>query len=143
MNVTAILKDKGSSVATCRPDVSLAAVSQMLADKKIGAVVVIGERGDVAGIASERDVIRAIARHGEVCLTEAVERHMTRDVVKCSRADTIEQLMSLMTQRRIRHLPVVEDGALVGIVSIGDVVKLHIAEVELEASALRDYIVHS
>ena len=141
MTVAARLKGKGRSVHTVRPDARLEVVAHTLAAKKIGAVVVSGGGGRIDGIISERDIIRAIAERGAACLTEPVANTMTRTVETCETHDTLEELMSKMTVGRFRHLPVIEDGTLVGIVSIGDIVKHHIAEVELEASALRGYIV--
>jgi CBS domain-containing protein len=140
MNVAAILKAKGRAVATTKPDTPLQAVIEKLAAKRIGALVIVGASGTVAGIISERDIIRALAEHGASCLDRPVSDFMTREVVICSEADTLDELMATMTAGRFRHIPVVEDGALVGIVSIGDVVKHHIAEVEMEASALRTYL---
>jgi CBS domain-containing protein len=114
-----------------------------LAAKRIGAIVIVGARGEVSGIISERDIIRALSTGGATCLKEPVAQTMTRQVVTCQETDTLDELMAMMTARRFRHLPVVTDGALVGIVSIGDVVKHHVAEVEMEATAMRDYITHS
>lgn len=141
MNVAAILKGKGRAVATTRPDASMQSVIEKLSAKKIGAIVVVGGNGAVAGIISERDMIRAIAEQGPECLSLPVSDFMTRQVVSCGEGDTLDQLMATMTAQRFRHMPVIEDDALVGIVSIGDVVKHHIAEVEMEASALRTYLV--
>jgi CBS domain-containing protein len=141
MNVSAILKEKGRSVATARPEATMQEIVQRLATKKIGAVVVVGAHGRVDGILSERDVIRALARDGAASLDQPVSAYMTVDVITCAEADTLDQLMSTMTAGRFRHVPVVEDGSLVGIISIGDVVKHHIAEVEMEASALKTYLV--
>jgi CBS domain-containing protein len=143
MNVAAILKQKGRAVSTVSPTVSLLEAAQRLSTKRIGAVVVVGSRGEVAGIVSERDIIRALATEGAECLERPVSEMMTRQVVTCQEADTLDELMAMMTARRFRHLPVITDGALVGIVSIGDVVKHHVAEVEMEATAMRDYITHS
>lgn len=140
MNVAAILKGKGRAVATARPETSLQTIIEKLTAKRIGAIIIVGANGTVAGIISERDIIRAIAERGAGCLERPVSEFMTRQVVICSEADTLDQLMATMTAGRFRHIPVVEDGALVGIVSIGDVVKHHIAEVEMEASALRTYL---
>lgn len=140
MNVAAILKGKGSMVVTTRPDASLEEVARKLADMKIGAIVVMGDDGSVAGIVSERDIIRSIANRGSACLHEPVSGCMTRAVQTCDAADTLDELMAKMTAGRFRHLPVVDANKLTGIVSIGDVVKHHIAEVEMEASALRGYI---
>ncbi len=140
MNVATILKAKGRSVTTVRPDQSLQDVANKLAARKIGAVVVVGENGIVDGIISERDVIRAVAERGTSALELHVARVMTRDVVTCSETSLVDELMEMMTAGRFRHLPVVEDGALVGIVSIGDIVKNHIATVEMEVSAMRSYL---
>jgi CBS domain-containing protein len=143
MNVAAILKQKGRAVTTAQPTVTLLEVANKLAAKRIGAIVVVGARGEVAGILSERDIIRALAEAGPECLSRPVKETMTRQVVSCQETDTLEELMAMMTARRFRHLPVVTDGSLVGIISIGDVVKHHIAEVEMEATAMREYITHS
>ncbi len=143
MNVAAILKLKGRSVATAPATTPLGEVIKTLATKKIGAVVITGHRGEIAGIVSERDVIRVIAAEGAGVLDKTAAHVMTRDVVTCREDHTLDELMGVMTTKRFRHLPIVEDGKLVGIVSIGDVVKHHIAEVEMEATAMRDYIAHT
>ncbi len=140
MNVASILKLKGRAVTTARPDSSLQTVAEKLGAKKIGAVVVVGDNGTVAGIISERDIIRAIGDRGARALAEPVSEVMTRHVVSCTETSELDELMEMMTKGRFRHLPVIEDGALVGIVSIGDVVKYHIAEVEMEVSAMRNYL---
>jgi len=140
MNVAAILKAKGGAVSTARPDTPLLEISRKLASKKIGAIVIVGEGGRVAGIISERDIIRAVAQHGAPALSLPVSEVMTRQVVTASLGSTLDELMSTMTSGRFRHLPVVETESLVGIVSIGDVVKHHIAEVEMEVSAMRGYL---
>ena len=143
MNVASILRQKGRAVTTVDPSTTLLEVANKLAAKKIGAIVVVGARGEVAGIVSERDIIRSLAASGTASMTRPVEETMTKQVVTCQETDTLDELMAMMTARRFRHLPVVTDGALVGIVSIGDVVKHHVAEVEMEATAMRDYITHS
>jgi CBS domain-containing protein len=143
MMVANILKDKGSSVATARPDTTVAEVAAKLAAKKIGAVVIVGADGQVSGILSERDIIRAIAQRGAAALNQQATDIMTHQVTTCTSADTLDHLMVTMTSGRFRHVPVVENDALVGIISIGDVVKRHIAEVETEAAALRNYVVSS
>lgn len=140
MTVAAILKQKGTAVVTATADTTMRDVVSLLAEKRIGAVVVSGGRGDVSGIISERDVIRLLAREGAAGLERTAGEVMTKSVVTCARSDTIDELMARMTARRFRHLPVLEGGRLTGIVSIGDVVKQRIAEVELEANAMRDYI---
>jgi CBS domain-containing protein len=143
MNVAAILKYKGRAVTTAGPHTTLLEIADRLSAKRIGAIVVVGARGEVAGIVSERDIIRALAEQGAACLTGPVSDIMTKHVVTCQETDTLDELMAMMTARRFRHLPVVTDGALVGIISIGDVVKHHVAEVEMEATAMREYITHS
>jgi CBS domain-containing protein len=143
MNVAAILRQKGRAVTTAGPSMTLLDVANRLAAKRIGAIVVVGARGEVAGIVSERDIIRALSQQGPACLSQPVSETMTKQVVTCQETETLDELMAMMTARRFRHLPVVTDGALVGIISIGDVVKHHVAEVEMEAIAMREYITHS
>lgn len=140
MNVAAILKAKGRAVSTAKPDMTVKDIAVKLATKKIGAIVIVGSSGRVEGIISERDIIRAIADAGELALRAPVADFMTRTVVSCQETTTLEELMGVMTKGRFRHLPVIEDEALVGIISIGDVVKHHIAEVEMEVSAMRGYL---
>jgi CBS domain-containing protein len=135
-----ILKSKARGVMTARPDDSIHEIALRLASRKIGAIVIVGEQGKVAGIISERDIIRLIAEHGANALTMRASEGMTREVISCSGANTLEEIMEMMTNGRFRHIPVIEDGALVGIISIGDVVKHHTAEVELEVSAMRGYL---
>jgi CBS domain-containing protein len=139
MNISQILKTKGRAVATARPDSTLSEIIIKLAQKKIGAIVIVGDNGEVVGILSERDVIRRLAERGESALNEVVSQSMTSAVVSCQETSTLDEMMEVMTQGRFRHVPVIEDGALVGIVSIGDIVKHHIAEVEMEVTAMRDY----
>lgn len=140
MNVATLLKNNGSSVCTGRPTQTLLEISQLLSERRIGAVVIVGDRGAVVGIASERDVVRILALHGAGALDQKAETFMTRNIVTCDKTATVDQLMAMMTRGRFRHVPVVEDDALVGIVSIGDIVKSHIAEVEMEVSAMRGYL---
>lgn len=140
MNVATILKEKGRAVSTAPPDATLLDVAAKLSAKRIGSIVIVGDSGQVAGIVSERDIIRAIAARGTAALGCPVAEIMTRDIVSCRESTTVDELMSTMTQGRFRHLPVIEDGRLAGIVSIGDVVKNHIAEVEMEVSAMRGYL---
>jgi CBS domain-containing protein len=143
MNVAAILRQKGRAVTTASPTTTLLEVANKLAAKRIGAIVIVGARGKVDGIISERDIIRCLSTHGPDCLTRPVSESMTRYVISCEEDDTLDQLMARMTERRFRHLPVITNGALVGIISIGDVVKHHMAEVTMEATAMREYITHS
>jgi CBS domain-containing protein len=125
---------------TARIDASLLEIAKLLEHHGIGCVVVEGEEGKVAGIVSERDLVRAIGRSGTKVLKEPVSDYMTKAVVTGRESDTIERLMAEMTTHRFRHLPIVERGRLVGLVSIGDVVKMRIAEAEMEAAAMREYI---
>ena len=140
MNIGQILKTKALGVATARPEDSIEDIATRLARRKIGAVIIVGESGKVAGIISERDIIRLIADHGAKALGMHASEGMTREVVSCTKTSTLEEIMEAMTNGRFRHLPVIEDGALVGIISIGDVVKHHTAEVELEVTAMRGYL---
>lgn len=140
MNVETILRDKGDWVATIRADATIAAAVEMLNRERIGALVVSDDGAEVAGVLSERDIVRGLGLHGEDLLSRPVTQIMTRDVITCQPADTVGELMSEMTNRRIRHLPVVANGRLRGIVSIGDVVKNRLDEVEFEASSLRSFI---
>jgi CBS domain-containing protein len=139
MNVNSILSSKGASVATIEPTATLAAATAILAEKRIGALVVTGAEGRVVGILSERDVVRAIAK-GESAMRAPLSEVMTRKVVTCRPNDSVTTIMEQMTAGKFRHLPVVEDGKLAGIVSIGDVVKYRLSEMEQEQNALRDYI---
>ena len=140
MNVAAILKQKGREVFTTTPDTTLLDIATLLGTRRIGCIVVTGIDGKVIGIVSERDIVREIARAGAKILKEPVASCMTKSVVSCREADTIDKLMAEMTAHRFRHMPVVERGRLVGLVSIGDVVKMRIAEAEMEAAAMREYI---
>ena len=140
MTVKAILSRKGNDVLTIDPNVTLAAAIKLLADRKIGAVVITGADRQVIGILSERDIVRAFAASGPAALDEQVGQVMTRKVMTCDEAETISSLMERMTQGKFRHLPVVEHGRLAGIVSIGDVVKYRLEEMEKESSAMREYI---
>lgn len=140
MYVHAILKHKGQDVVSAGPTDDVVETARLLNRHRIGAVVVRDADGHVAGILSERDIVRGIAESGAACLGLKVADLMTREVVSCRPDDSIDDIMALMTERRIRHLPVMEDGRLVGVISIGDVVKRRIAEIESEASSLREYI---
>jgi CBS domain-containing protein len=134
------LVGKRGNVITIEPTANLTAAIKLLAERRIGAVVILGADHRIVGILSERDIVRALAEHGPTALHEPVGQVMTRDVKTCSEADTIESLMGSMTTGKFRHMPVVERGQLIGIVSIGDVVKNRVEEIEHEAAALRDYI---
>jgi CBS domain-containing protein len=140
MNVEAILRAKGRSVATIRPDATVAAAVRELKTRGIGALLVSEDGKQLVGILSERDIVHALAEQGAGLLTTTVDRLMTRKVITCLPEDTVSDLMGRMTQHRFRHLPVVKDGVLLGIVSIGDLVKNRIEEVEFEADSLRSFI---
>ena len=140
MNVETILRGKGQTVATIRPDETVAAVVERLVSQNIGALVVSANGATVDGIISERDIVHGLADRGAGLMSLKVADVMTRNVITCDLADTVDQLMAEMTNRRIRHFPVVEDGRLCGIVSIGDVVKSRLDEVEYEARSLRSFI---
>ena len=141
MQVRHILRGKGRDIVTIASDASLADAARLLADKKIGALVVKGAAGALAGIISERDLVRAIAVRGAAALDDSVAGHMTRDIQTCVECDTVEMVMETMTRGRFRHVPVLDEGdRLCGMVSIGDVVKTRIDETVREAAALRDYI---
>jgi len=140
MNVNTILNLKGPDVITVSPEATVLEVTQQLAKHRIGSIVITKSDDTVAGIVSERDVVRAIAHLGPDTLNGPVSAIMTEDVITCSRRDTVDALMNVMTTQRFRHLPVVDEGSLIGIISIGDVVQQRIAEAELEASAMREYI---
>ena len=140
MNVENILRTKGSGVATIRPDETVGAAVKELIARNIGALVVSENGESVDGIISERDIVHGLADHGVALLSLNVAEMMTRQVVTCELSDSVDQLMAEMTNRRIRHFPVVEDGRLRGIVSIGDLVKNRLDEVEYEARSLRSFI---
>jgi CBS domain-containing protein len=140
MTVRAILSGKRAGVITIEPTANLEAVVKILADNRIGAVIVTGPDQRVAGILSERDIVRALAERGPSVLAEPVGHVMTRKVVTCSEGDTVGAIMGRMTEGKFRHVPVLDRGRLVGVVSIGDVVKYRLGQMEQESSALREYI---
>ena len=140
MTVARILATKGRLVATAQPHRTLSEVAKMLSDKGIGAIVVTSVNAEVLGIISERDIVRAIAQQGAAALDHAISRYMTAKVVTTHEKATIDSLMETMTTRRSRHVPVIENDCLVGLVSIGDVVKHYVSEIETEQQALKDYI---
>ncbi len=141
MNVQSIIGSKGTDVATIGQTANLHDAIRLLDERRIGALVVSGNGRAIEGIISERDVVRAAASGGSAALDRSVGSVMSTDVVTCATGDGVDRLMSLMTERRIRHLPVVDDnGHLAGIVSIGDVVKARLNELEDENRALADYI---
>lgn len=140
MTVKAILSAKGGKVVTIEPNTDVAAAARLLAEHRIGAVVVTGADHRVVGIVSERDIVRVLAERGAAALSLPLTEVMTRKVATGSASDTISSIMERMTAGKFRHLPVVEQGRLIGIISIGDVVKLRLHEMEREQDALREYI---
>jgi CBS domain-containing protein len=140
MTVKAILSRKGGDVVTIAPTANLTAAVQLLAARRIGAIIVTGPDNRVAGILSERDIVRTLSERGPAALDENVGAVMTRKVTTCTEADTIAFIMERMTEGKFRHLPVVDQGRLVGVISIGDVVKYRMEEVVHDADALREYI---
>jgi len=139
MNVGRILDQKGSDVIAQEVGCTVLEVAKILGERRIGAVPVT-KKGKLVGIISERDVMRGLAIRGGGVLADDISTLMTKSVFTCSRDDTVQRLMTMMTERRIRHVPVIEDGALVGMISIGDVVKERMQETEQEAAALKEYI---
>lgn len=141
VHVQNILKLKGSAVATIEPTADLAQAAASLRDHGVGALVVSSDERTIEGIISERDVVRALAAHGSGALGRDVSSAMSTQVTTCHAHDTTDHLMAMMTERRIRHLPVVDDDShLAGIISIGDVVKARVGQLEIENDQLHDYI---
>ena len=140
MYVQTILGTKGSKVVTTRPGETIEATSRLLTANKIGAVIVTDESDKVVGVISERDIVAAMAAHGARVAGMRVEELMTRDVVTCRTSDTVAEIMAVMTARRIRHLPVIDGDKLLGVVSIGDVVKHRLDEAVLEVDSMRQYV---
>ena len=140
MTVRTILSRKGSDVFTIAPTASLSEAIKLLGERRIGAAVVTGADNRVAGILSERDIVRVIGERGAAALDDNVGAVMTRKVITCTEVDTIAFIMERMTAGKFRHLPVVDQGRLVGVISIGDVVKFRVEEIERETNALREYI---
>lgn len=140
MNLGQLLDKKGRGTVTIGANETLAMVFAVLAERKIGALVVCDRDERVVGIISERDLVRAVARDGERVLAWPVEAAMTSEVITCTEDDTVDRVMEKMTAGRFRHMPVVDDGKLKGVISIGDVVKNRIEEVEREAADIRAYI---
>ena len=139
MTVRAILDTKGHHIQSVEPDAKLSAAIKVLAERKIGAVLVMN-KDRVEGILSERDIVRVLGERGAAVLDEPVSEVMTRKVISCRQSDTVSAIMEMMTLGKFRHLPVVEDSTVVGLISIGDIVKWRVKEFETEQEALRDYI---
>ena len=140
MTVLSILNEKGTDVCTVQAGQKVSDIAQTLRQRKIGAVVVVGPSGDVIGVISERDLVRAVAEGGAGALDHPARDYMTTEVATCVRSDPVDHVMEKMTAGRFRHMPVVENGKLCGIISIGDVVKRRIEDTEREARDLREYI---
>jgi CBS domain-containing protein len=140
MTVSIILAGKGRDVVSIEPNATLASAVALLAEKRIGAALILGAAGRVVGILSERDIVRALAERGAAALDQPVSQTMTRKVSTCTQNETISSIMERMTEGKFRHMPVVEQGQLVGIVSIGDVVKHRLQEMERDTAAMHDYI---
>ena len=141
MRITDILGEKGVEVHTALPWVSVSDAARRLTDAEVGALVVCDAEKKIRGIISERDIVRAVARRGAAALEEQVEAVMTHDVHTCAPQETVARAMALMTRFRYRHLPVVDGGRLVGMISIGDLVKHRVREMELETGVLRDRVI--
>jgi CBS domain-containing protein len=140
MTVSTILADKGRDVVTIDPGTNLADAAQLLTEKRIGAALILGADHRVVGIISERDIVRALAERGAAALAEPVSQTMTRQVETCHEREPISSIMERMTDGKFRHVPVVDQGRLVGIVSIGDVVKHRVQQIERESAEMREYI---
>lgn len=140
MNMDSILKAKGGEIISVRPNDTIEDTARLLAKRRIGAVLVCDDKEALVGILSERDIVRGMAHEGAAVLGRRVSSLMTKNVVVCSPKQTVDSVMDLMTERRIRHLPVVHRDKILGVISIGDVVKEKIAEAEHEAEHLREYI---
>ena len=140
MLVKQIFKLKDDRIITVKPGDTVATAAEILKRENIGALMVSGPNGELAGILSERDIVRAMPEHGPDLFALTVEQLMTRDVITCSSEDRVHDLMKKMTAGRFRHMPVVDGGNLAGIISIGDLVKSRLEELETETSQLRDYI---
>jgi CBS domain-containing protein len=139
MTVRAILDTKGHNIQSVEPQAKLSAAIKILGERKIGAVLVI-DAGRIEGILSERDIVRVLGDRGAAVLDEPVSAVMTRKVVSCKESDTVAAIMEMMTVGKFRHLPVLEGERVVGLISIGDIVKWRVREYEMEQEALREYI---
>ena len=140
MTVSSILSVKGRDIFTIEPGATLTAAAKLLAEKRIGALLILGPDHRITGILSERDIVRAIAERGAAALNDFVSTAMTREVVTCRETETITSIMDRMTSGKFRHLPVVDQNRLVGMISISDVVKYRVHEMERDAAQMREYI---
>jgi CBS domain-containing protein len=141
MSVEAILKSKGSNVYSVRAEHAVSDAAALMSNKKVGVAVVCDAKGRLSGVISERDIVKGIQQYGKAVLDMPVRNIMSAPVVTCSSADTAKQVLAVMTERRIRHLPVVENDEVVGLVSIGDAVNFRLREAEMEKAVLRDFAV--
>ena len=141
MSVEAILKSKGSNVFTVRPEHTVADAAALLTAKKVGVAVVCDAKGKLVGVVSERDIVKGLSQYGKAAMEMAVRNVMSSPVVTCAPTDSVKAVMEVMSERRIRHLPVLENDDLLGIVSIGDAVNFRLHEAQLEMSVLRDFAV--
>jgi CBS domain-containing protein len=139
MSVETILKNKGSNVFTVRPEHTVAEAAALLTNKKVGVAVVCDAKGKLVGVLSERDIVKGLTQYGKGALEMSVRNVMSSPVVTCAPSDSVKAVMEVMTERRIRHLPVVEKDELLGIVSIGDAVNFRLHEAQLEMNVLRDF----
>lgn len=140
MLVESVLRHKGTNVVTTKPDVSIGEAARILAANRIGALIIVDDQQAIVGVLSERDIVRGLAEHGDRVYAMPVRQLMSSDVLVCRRQDSLQSLMAVMTNRRVRHLPVVEDQRLVGIVTIGDIVKSRLEEATMEVDSLRRYV---
>ncbi len=140
MHVAAVLKRKGHRIVSAAPTDTVAVIAQLLTEHRIGAVLVMEDDGHPVGILSERDIVRAIARDGAAALARPATDLMTRELITGQPTDTVADMMTVMTQRRIRHIPILVDGRIAGVISIGDVVKARIDDAELEVESLRGFV---
>ena len=140
MTISKILAEKGRKIVSIEPAATLQSAATLLAEKRIGAVLILGADRRIIGILSERDIVRAIGERGTAALEEPVSQTMTRKVSTCTEGETLVCIMERMTDGKVRHVPVVDQGRVIGIVSIGDVVKHRLQEMEHDSAAMRDYI---
>ena len=140
ITVANLLDEKGRDILSVTPETSIAAAGEILADKRIGSVLVLADDGSIAGVLSERDIVRGLAETGPELLQQPASSIMTRQVIVADVSDNMMSVMACMTERRIRHLPVLQDGRPVGVISIGDVIKARLSELEGQSEQLRDYI---
>lgn len=141
MQVQQILKSKGTDgVHTVKPGTSVAEAARILAEKRIGTVVISSDGSVAEGILSERDIVRVLSKVGAGCLSDTVDDYMTRELVTCTRAQMADEILAQMTEGRFRHMPVVEEGKMVGLITLGDVVKARLSELAMEKDALEGMI---